>query len=279
MDGRETGQRSHIVELEGVAFERGGGRIIQPTSLAIASGQHTALLGANGSGKTTLLKLIAGYEWPSQGTVRVLGRVYGSVDLPKLRRQFGWVSMATDDKVPGRDAALRVVASGFEASFGLYHEIPAYAWDRARAALHALGGAYFADRPYRLLSQGEQQRTRIARALVHGPKLLILDEPCAGLDPAARASLLSDLDRLAEGPRAPVILLVTHHVEEIRPWVRQALALREGRILAGGAPAEVLTGAILSATFDCACAVERINGVYRLEVAAPPTPNQGEPPC
>jgi iron complex transport system ATP-binding protein len=149
------------------------------------------------------------------------------------------------------------VASGFEASVGLWREPSVDEWAKARGALAALGAEHLAARRLGVLSQGERQRVLIARTLVHGPALLVLDEPCEGLDPLARDRLLADLARLAARPDAPALVQVTHHVEEIGPYVTHALLLSEGAVVAQGPVDEVLTAEQLGRAFGAPCVVER----------------------
>lgn len=256
-----------VIELRDIVFQRQGRRILDGISWNIVQGQHWALLGANGSGKTTLLKILTGYEWASEGTVGVLGRRYGQCDLRELRKTIGWVSLALEYRIPRRDTALETVASGLDASLGVYRSFEPHEWDQARAALDHVNGLAFAGQSFETLSQGEQQRALIARALVNRPALLVLDEPCAGLDPAARASFLADLENLAQRPDATTIVFVTHHIEEIGPWVSHVHALKDGRTLAQAPIAQVLTTAILSDALSYDCEVLREDGHYRLRTA------------
>ena len=255
-----------IIELQDIAFRRNKRRILDGVSWMIERGQHWALLGANGSGKTTLLKILTGYEWPTEGRVVVLGNRYGACDLRAHRKAIGWVSAALEHRIPGEDSALDVAASGIEASLGLYRPFEAEEMDRARAALAEVGGEGLATQAFSTLSQGEQQRTLIARALVNRPKLLVLDEPCAGLDPAARDAFLDVLQTLAESPDAPTLLLVSHHIEEIGPWITHVHTLKEGKTLAQGTVSDVLTSAVLQKALSCPCEVIRENGRFRLEM-------------
>lgn len=255
-----------IVELNDITLDRGSTRILSGISWRIERGQHWALLGANGSGKTTLLKIVTGYEWPTDGSVSVLGEHYGQCNLPELRKRIGWVSTALEQRLPGRDTALEVVISGLAASIGLYRDFDDDEWSRARIALARMGGEPFADRPFGLLSQGEQQRVLIARGLVNDPAMMILDEPCAGLDPAAREAFLSDLGRLAGDADAPTLILVTHHIEEIGSWVNHVLVLEAGFVLASGDTPDVLTGEVLGRAFGRPCEVERDGERFRLRL-------------
>lgn len=254
----------NVVKLDSISFVRNGRAILSDVSWCIKDGQHCALLGANGSGKTTLLKIVTGYEWGSGGHVTVLGKRFGRCNLLELRKTIGWVSSGLERRLPPEDAAWRIAASGLDASIGLYRTDEPELRERAVAALAAVGVEGLAEQRYGVLSQGEQQRVLIARALITQPALLILDEPCVGLDPAARAEFLADLQALSTAEDAPTMVLVTHHIEEIGPWVRKVLTLRDGKVLAEGTRDEVLTAPVLSDTFGCPCRVEQSEGHYRL---------------
>ncbi|NLK40955.1 MAG: ABC transporter ATP-binding protein [Planctomycetes bacterium] len=258
-----------VVEVNQVTFCRKQRTILSDVSWRIEKGRHWALLGANGSGKTTLLKLICGYEWPTFGSIHVLGRRFGACDLRHLRKLIGWVSSAMCHQLPGQDTALQVAASGLEASIGLYRTFDTEELDKARRLLSHLGAEHLAEQRYGTLSQGEQQKTLIARALVSEPKLLILDEPCIGLDPASRERFLRDLDEFAARDDAPTMVLVTHHIEEIRPWVDSVLMLKNGQVLAAGQPAELIRSETMGQLFNCHCVVGQGDNGYwlRMEMA------------
>lgn len=255
-----------VVELSNVTFCRKKRTILSEVSWRIEAGQHWALLGANGSGKTTLLKILTGYEWPTFGTVKVLGERFGKCDVPKLRRLIGWVSSAMTCRLPVQDEAVEVVASGLDASIGLYRPISQDERDKAFRVLRQLKAEAIAEQAYGTLSQGEMQKVLIARALVCEPKLLILDEPCIGLDPAARQHFLHDLAALAREKAAPTMILVTHHVEEIDPWVGQVLLLKEGKVLASGPPDEMITNARMTELLEYPCSVFRQGAEFLLRM-------------
>jgi iron complex transport system ATP-binding protein len=253
-----------VIELENVYFIRQGREILSGVNWRIETGRHWALIGANGSGKTTLLKIITGYEWPTSGRVKVLGEEFGATDIRLLRKSVGWVSAAIEQRLPTQDRAIDVVASGLEASLGLFREFTPEEYARAEESLKILNADTFARQSFGTLSQGEQQKVLIARALVNRPKLLILDEPCAGLDPAARVRFLRDLEHLAAMPDAPAMIFVTHHIEEIGGWINQALLLKGGQIMAAGSPEAVLTSENLTQLFNFPCRVEPIRSKWHL---------------
>ena len=256
----------NLLELESVTFRRDENAILDALSWVIKPGEHWTLLGANGSGKTTLLKLLTAYEWASSGRIEVLGKRYGECHVGLHRRHLGWVSASLQRQIPGRDLAVRIVASGLEASFGWYGEWNDEVESRSREALERVGIGNLWQRSYETLSQGEQKRVQIARAIVHSPQLLILDEPCEGLDPVSRRVFLDDLREYVSVSDAPAVVYVTHHIEEIEPWISHGLVLKSGAVLAQGGVEEVLTGQILGEAFGRSCRVERNSGRYSLHI-------------
>ncbi len=246
-----------VVHLDRVSFRRKATRILRDISWRIEKGAHWALLGANGSGKTTLLKIITGYEWPTSGNVYVLDRHFGECSLSELRKLIGWVSSAINVQLPPRDTALEIVVSGLAASIGLYREFSDEELTAGRKALAMVAAERFADQAFGLLSQGEQQRVLIARGLVSEPELLILDEPCVGLDPAARQHLLDDLGNLAGTSDCPNIVYVTHHIEEIGPWITDVMLLKDGKTVAQGKPHETITSELMSNLFSSRCIISK----------------------
>jgi iron complex transport system ATP-binding protein len=227
------------------------------------------MLGANGSGKTSLLSALTGYLMPTTGHLTVLGETYGQSDWRELRKRIGLVSSSVRQLMSEEEPALDTVVSGKYALIDFWG-IPSRA-DRvqARRWLEQVECAYLAARPWRVLSQGERQRVLIARALMARPRLLILDEPCAGLDPAAREQFLQFLQRLGRAAHAPTLVLVTHHVEEIMPVFSHVLLLRAGRVLAAGKKARVLTGPLLSRTFNTPVKLRRQAGRFTLKLLHP----------
>jgi iron complex transport system ATP-binding protein len=179
-----------ILAVSNVSLWRAETKILQDVSWRIEPGQHWAVLGPNGAGKTTLLNVVTGYLWPSRGEVEVLGCRFGSVDLRDLRKRIGWVSSALQTRMPPGAEAVDIVASGLHASIGLYETISPAQHRRAEDLLEQMHCGALRRSAWGTLSLGEQQRVLIARALMAAPPLLILDEPCAGLDMPGR-----ELDR------------------------------------------------------------------------------------
>ncbi len=257
-----------IVELSKICMQRDDQQILTDIDWRIQKSEHWALLGANGSGKTSLLKVIAGYEWPTSGSVQVLGEKFGQTDLRELRKRIGWVSSALLHWLPDSETALSIVASGIEASIGLWREFTDSEFEKAGQALQVLGGQSIMTKPYRVLSQGERQRVLIARALVNRPALMVLDESCGGLDPFARERFLHDLAQFAETPDCPTLIFVTHHIEEIPSFISHAMLIKNGRPLGQGRIETVCTARLLSEAFGCPCELHRENGRYQLRITS-----------
>ncbi|KIL73216.1 ABC transporter ATP-binding protein [Bacillus badius] len=244
-------EENKIVDLQNITWTRTKKNVLNDVSWRVAKGEHWAVLGLNGSGKTSLLKIIAGYQWPTTGTVSVLGHLFGQTNIPELRKSIGWVSSSMDERFHTRpsDSVLEIVLSGKHASVGLYEEISREDIKKAKGLLRQLRMDDLADQAFFSLSQGEKKRTMIARALMPSPKLLILDEPCTGLDLYSKEELLSAIENMGRSPEGPTLLYVTHHIEELMPAVTHALLLKQGKIVAAGPKKSVLTEELLSETF------------------------------
>ena len=253
-----------VLAIRDLTIQRGDTRILDRVSWEVARGQHWVILGANGSGKTSLLSALAGYLTPTAGDITVLGETFGASDWRELRKYIGLVSSTVRQMVPDEEDALATVVSGKDAMSGFWGEPKRADREAARRLLRQVEAEYLVARPWLVLSQGERQRVLIARALMARPRLLILDEPCAGLDPVAREHFLAFLQRLGTQRDAPALVLVTHHVEEIMPVFGHALLLREGRVIAAGERSRVLTGALLSKTFAARLRVMRRDGRYKM---------------
>jgi iron complex transport system ATP-binding protein len=236
--------------LKEVSFIRRQRLILDRINWDIAPGSHWTVLGANGSGKTTLLQLLAGYLWPSRGQITVLGEPFGGTDLRELRKRIGWVGSFLQSQIPSGQRPLDLIVSGKYASIGIFEKPGQSDYKKAEELAGRFGCSHLLKMPYGVLSQGEKQRLLIARALIHQPQLLILDEPCPGLDLVAREKLLQGLEALSRTPNAPTMIFVTHHLEEIMPSWTHVLLLKQGKCLAQGLKQEILSPEPLSEAFE-----------------------------
>ncbi|MBC2114997.1 ABC transporter ATP-binding protein [Listeria booriae] len=244
-----------MFEFENVSLNRNGSLLLQNIDWKVNDKENWAMLGLNGSGKTTLLKLLNGYLWPSSGSLSVLGHRFGQTSLPELRKSIGWVSSSLQQQLKEYDLAESIVVSGKFASIGLYQKTTSEERELAKSILSECGGANLIGRPYHILSQGERQIVLIARALMAKPQLLILDEPCNGLDIFAKKRLLERIDIISNMPDAPTMLYVTHHTEEILPCFGRTLLLKDGKKYADGKTEDMLTEEILSPFYSHAIEV------------------------
>jgi iron complex transport system ATP-binding protein len=256
-----------IVSVADLRIERDA-PILRSISWNVAPGEHWVILGANGSGKTSLLSALTGYLPPTAGAISVLGETYGRSDWRELRKRIGLCSSSIRQLMEGHQTALETVISGRHAMIGMWGEIRPEERTQALRILRQVEAEPLRDRPWRFLSQGERQRALIGRALMARPELLILDEPCAGLDPVAREHFLQFLERLARKRGAPTLVMVTHHVEEIMPVFSHVLVLNEGSVLAAGPKLKVLTSDVLSRAFHAPVRLRLARGRYALAVTA-----------
>ncbi|MGD0580101.1 MAG: ATP-binding cassette domain-containing protein [Bryobacteraceae bacterium] len=255
-----------IVEFRNVTVDHGAFRALHDISLAIHAGEHTAILGPNGSGKSTLLKVLTRECYPRllepAPEVRILGQ--DAWRLFDLRAALGIVTNELAEKCTKPYPLRETVLSGFFGSIGVwpYHEVTAGMEEKARAVMDLLEITGLAEREMTAMSSGEQRRAVIARALVHDPRALVLDEPTNSLDIHATRELRRTLRRLAAA--GITIILVTHHLPDIIPEIGRVVALKRGRILADGPKAEILRAGTLSAIFDTPVEVMETSGYYHM---------------
>jgi len=253
-----------VLEVSGLRVSRGATEILRGVDWRVSRGEHWVILGPNGCGKTTLLRSLIGYLAPSAGEIALLGRRFGDADWRELRLHIGITTSALQAAIPPAETALETVISGRYAQLDLWVKPTLSDIAAARRLLRLVGATGIAGREWAYLSQGERQRVLIARSLIARPRLLILDEPCAGLDPVAREEFLRLIDALAGRRGGPSLVLVTHHVEEITRRFSHVLILRAGRAVASGPRRRVLNSAHLSAAFGARVKLVRAGKTLRL---------------
>lgn len=239
-----------LVKVSNVTLIRSKKKILKNISWTVRQGEHWFLLGANGSGKTSLLEIVMGYHWASLGSVSVLGETYGKTDIPLLRRKIGYVAPMIMRFMKPKETVFEVVASGLLATAGYYGEITPQVAKQVHHALDLMEIREFEDAAFGRLSSGEQLKALIARAFVHLPKLLILDEPFSALDIGSRLKIHRLVEKLGRHPSKPSIIIITHHFDDITPQYTHGLILKEGRMLCQGPKPKVLTARQLSKAFD-----------------------------
>ncbi|MDQ0156640.1 ABC transporter ATP-binding protein [Robertmurraya andreesenii] len=250
-----------VLSLKNVSLIRNGAVILDDISWEVEKGEHWVLFGLNGAGKTALLNLLNGYQYPSKGSVQVLGKEFGKVDIREhIRRKIGLVSSSLQERFYQTDSAYEIVLSGAFTSIGLYESPNDQMREKAISLMRDLGCLEYADREYETLSQGERQRILIARALMNNPEILILDEPTNGLDFIAREKLLETVENICQSKNGPNLIYVTHHVEEILPVFSKTLLLRKGKVFAAGKTEEMISEQVLFEFFGMDVEVLWSNG-------------------
>jgi iron complex transport system ATP-binding protein len=255
------------IDLSGIGVRRGLRWILRDVSWTVTAGTCAAILGPNGSGKSTLTRILAGHLYPSAGESSILGRKFGETNLQELRQSIRLVQAAGPYDVDPSLTARDVVLTGFFGTLALYDEPTLEMEHSAAELLEQVGLAHVADQTYATLSSGERVRSLIARALAARPKLLLLDEPTAGLDLLAREQVLATVQRLFDNPlAAPTVVMVTHHVEELAPATSRVLLLDNGQIGADGSPHQVLQSRLLSQVYRCPLEVRHDGGRWSIHV-------------
>ncbi|GAK06993.1 ABC transporter ATP-binding protein [Geomicrobium sp. JCM 19038] len=255
-----------MITLENVSFKRDK-VILDSINWQVARGEHWAILGMNGAGKTALLNIICGYQFPSSGEVYLFGKQFGQYPWQELRKRIGLVSFSFSEKMHDQlqNYGIEVVLSGLHASIGLHTYPSERQMHKANKILSDLGIDYLERQPYEQMSQGEKQRVLIGRALMAEPEILMLDEPCNGLDFFSKAQLLENVKKLAEEQKT-TILYITHQVDEILPAFKSTLLLREGRVFRAGKTEQLLTSEQLSEFCRHPVTIQKENEQYQLKI-------------
>jgi iron complex transport system ATP-binding protein len=252
----------HVVNL---SVEREN-TILDRVTWQVDPDQNWVILGANGSGKTSLLNALTAYMAPTSGDIYLCGKKYGEYNWPELRKKIGIVGTSIHQRINPSETALETVVSGKYAMINFHAAVRPVDRKLAVHILEEVECAHLAHRLWGHLSQGEKQRVLIGRALMAKLALLILDEPCVGLDPVARERFLGFIERYMSKKSSPPVILVTHHVEEITPSFSHVLVLKNGRVHASGVKKAVMKSSILSSALGTAVVLRKRNRRYYMQV-------------
>ena len=251
---------SSVLNFENVTVKRNQKSLISEVSFQVNYGEHWVILGRNGAGKTTIAKLISTQLFPTSGTVDILGERLGRVDTSELKPRIGFLSGVVARSFPGHETVIDVVLTAAYGMSGRWKETyDEQDIERARALLNQFGVLEVGQRTFNTLSDGEQKRVLLARAMMSDPEILLLDEPSAGLDLVAREELIASLDSIAASLYAPALVIVTHHLEEIPRSVTHGMILNNGKVVAKGPISEVLSNDVLSTAYEVPLVVENFD--------------------
>ena len=223
----------NIIKTTNLSCKSGYRYLLKDVSWEVKKGEHWVVFGMNGSGKTTLLSAVAGFKKHTHGDLKVFGEAYSQENILKFRQRIGWVSSSFFDKYYTQESAINIVLSGKYGTLGIDYNVTNGDIKKAKALLTELHLANKFDQPFNMMSKGERQNVLIARALFSNPDILVLDEPCTGLDVFAREHLLNTVRDLAENTDVTIIY-VTHYTEEILDIFQHCLLLRNGRVFSKG---------------------------------------------
>ena len=237
-----------------------GKQVLYAINWTMKHKENWAVVGLNGAGKTSFMKLIFGELIPIDGgEVRWFGnREHGP--LSKARKRIGFVSAEYQGEYAPTTLGKDVVVSGFFSSIGLYKKANEKQKKIATNWMEFLGIQSLSNKPIGQISYGEARRLLLARALVHHPDLLILDEPCAGLDIPTKEYFLQTLGKIAKTKTQ--LIYVTHHIDEILPLTTHVLLIKNGSVFSQGEKHKMLTGSKLSDAFDCHIGLKKNSGRY-----------------
>lgn len=253
----------NVLHFSGVSVVRGGTAILDSVDWSVDDDQRWVILGPNGAGKTTLLQIAAALIHPTSGKAEILAEPLGGTDLFELRPRIGFASTAMARRVPADEKVLDVVMTAAYSVTGRWNEeYEDIDERRAQRVLSEWQLDHLATRKFGTLSDGEQKRVQIARAVMTDPEMLLLDEPAASLDLGARENLLQLLSGYASESDSPAIIMVTHHVEEIPRGFTHALLLSKGGVVAAGPLAQALTAENLSEAFGLAIELTETDGRF-----------------
>lgn len=260
MENTRSVDDDFLIEITGTDVFIKDKQILSAIDWTLRPNENWAVVGNNGAGKTTFLRLLSGELIPSfGGTVYWFGQ-RTLENIWNIKSRIGFVSAEYQASYDRNITAAEVVLSGLFSSIGLYEKPTPSQRKAALAEMEFLGIAHLVDKQFHGTSYGEARRIMLARALVNKPEILVLDEPCAGLDIPTKELFLETLETLSK--RKTRLIYVTHHIEEIIPAITHVLHLKQGRIMDQGRKQEMLKNKLLSDNLDCCITLSNNHGRY-----------------
>lgn len=260
-----------IVHMKSIYHERDH-VILDHLDWQILPGENWILMGANGSGKSSLVNMMTGYLYPTSGEIKVLeGMVDDTHGWPDRRLHIAVVSNYISSLIEEEQFAGDIVLTGRDGSLNFWKDAESCDVEKAKKTLTQINAWDLCHRQWGALSQGEKQKILIGRAIMNEAKLIVLDEPCAGLDPVAREHFLQFLDRVMQENEELTVVMVTHHVEEIIPSFNRIFMIKDGKMACSGAIDSCLNSEMISSVFNADVSIESVNGRFYSKVTADQT--------
>lgn len=238
-----------IIQVKNLTVKRGRKTILSDINWEIGTDENWVLFGLNGCGKTTLLSIIAGYQSAKEGEIWLFDEKLNRENFLELRKKIGFVSSSFFDRYFTTEIVQEIVWAGKFGTLGLIDDISDFDVRKGKELLKELGLKHKMRYPYDCLSKGEKQKVLIARALMAEPEILLLDEPCSGLDIIARERFLHSIQDISEKKNVPIVY-VTHHTEEILPFFNKAVLMKDGYFFTQGNLKTTFDDKILSDFFE-----------------------------
>lgn len=256
-----------IIQASSLSYKQGTSYLLRNIDWIVKTGERWVLFGLNGSGKTTLLSILSGYMSNTHGTLELFGQTLDADNILELRSKVGLLSSSFFDRYYTKEVALHITLSGVCATLGLNETVSSNTVVRAKHLLGELGLSRKMYYPYNLLSKGERQLVLLARALLNRPKLLLLDEPCSGLDIVMRSKLLEAIEQYAK-IQDLTLIYVTHTLEEVPESFNRCLFLKQGEMAACGTMQEIFNDETLSHILKTPLTVAWKDGHYYVKTHA-----------
>ncbi len=261
-DGEVCVMQNAIIEVKHLSCKVGYKYLLHDISWVVQPGERWVVFGMNGCGKTSLLSIIAGFKHFTAGDVKLFGEAFSNENILQIRKKIGWVSSSFFDKYYSKESVMDIVLSGKSGTLGLDGTITLEDQKLAKALLQELHLTERLHYTFDMLSKGERQNVLIARALFSKPEILVLDEPCTGLDIFNREYLFQTIEQLAL-LKHMTIIYVTHYVEEIKPIFDHCLLMKNGRIFAQGATEQLFQDGMIRELLGYPVTLQWENGVVR----------------
>lgn len=254
-----------LLTLTEAVVVRSGKVILDVDELKLFENEHVAILGPNGSGKSTFIKLITREVFPLHKEIPpVVFKRKERISLAEVKKSIGIVSASMQHEISVHLSAIEVVCGGFFGALGVPKNYKAddEAYEQCVHVMKMLSIDDLVDRDILTLSTGQARRVLFARAMIHDPEVMVLDEPCSGLDPQGMHYIRQTMRQLAQ--MGKTIVLVTHYPEDIVPEIERVVLLKEGKIFGDGQKEELLTSDIMSKLFEAPLQVACAHGYYSL---------------